>query len=152
MTIHESAPAPDFAERVRRSFAGQPMMATLGAELLRVVAGEVDIALPVSDPIKQQHGFVHAGAVSTIADTACGFAALTLMPAGSGVLTTEFKLNLMAPATGERLVAKGRVVKAGRTLIVALAEVFAEAEGRSRLVALMTASLMTVTGRDGVVD
>lgn len=143
---------PGFAARVERSFAAQPMMATIGAVLLRVAPGEVEIALPVAHPVKQQHGFVHAGAVATIADNACGFAALTLMPAGAGVLTTEFKLNLMAPATGERLVAKARVVKAGRTLIVALAEVFSEVEGRQRLVALMTASLMTVTGRDGVTD
>lgn len=139
-------------DRVTRSFAAQPMMATLGADLVRVASGEVDIALPVARHVMQQHGFVHAGAVSTIADTACGFAALTLMQPGTGVLTTEFKINLMAPAVGERIVAKGRVVKAGRTLMVAQADVFAEADGRSRLVALMTASLMVVTGREGVVD
>jgi uncharacterized protein (TIGR00369 family) len=147
-----AAKDPGFAERVRRSFAAQPMMATIGALLERVEPGAVDIALPVAPHIRQQHGFVHAGAVSTVADTACGFAALTLMPAGAGVLTTEFKINLMAPAAGERLLARGRVIRSGRTLIVTQAEVFAEAGGASRLIALMTATMMTIEGRDGIVD
>jgi uncharacterized protein (TIGR00369 family) len=88
-------------------------METIGARILRVAPGEVDIELPVTPRVTQQHGFVHAGAVSAIADSACGFAALTLMAPNAGVLTAEFKVNLMAPAAGERLVAEGRVVKAG---------------------------------------
>lgn len=150
-----NAPAPkdpDFAARIRRSFAAQPMMATIGAALERVEPGAVDISLPVAPHIRQQHGFVHAGAVGTIADTACGFAALSLMPVGAGVLTVEFKMNLMAPATGETVVARGRVVKAGRTLIVTQAEVVAVSGGRERVVALMTATMMTIEGRDGIAD
>ena len=105
-----------------------------------------------SPAISQQHGFVHAGAVSAIADSAAGYAALSLMPPGRGVLTTEFKINLVAPAAGDRILARGRVVKAGRTLTLAQAEVFAESEGRERLVAFLTATLMAVEGRAGVSD
>jgi uncharacterized protein (TIGR00369 family) len=143
---------PDYERRVGASFAKQNIMATIGAVLTRVAPGEVEITLPVADHIGQQHGFVHAGAVATIADSAAGYAALSLMPPGAGVLTTEFKINLMAPAAGERLIARGRVVKAGRTLTISLAEVFAEADGKTRLIALLTASMMTVQGRDGISD
>src|SRR5687767_10105790 len=115
---------PDFAGRAARRFRRPGLVGAIGAQILRVAPGEVDIALPVTPKVTQQHGFVHAGAVSAIADSACGFAALTLMPASAGVLTAEFKVNLMAPAAGERLVAEGRVVKAGRMLTVAQAEVF----------------------------
>lgn len=143
---------PGYAERVRRSFGNQGIMGTIGASLVRVAPGEVEIALPISPAISQQHGFVHAGAVATIADSAAGFAALTLMPASAGVLTAEFKINLLAPASGERLRAFGRVVKAGRTLTVAQAEVRAERAGESRTVALLTATLVAVEGRDGIAD
>lgn len=152
MSTSFAAKDPDFAGRVRRSFAQQSLMGTIGAVLEAVEPGLVEIALPVAPHILQQHGFVHAGAVSTIADTACGFAALTLMKPGAGVLTVEFKMNMMAPATGTKLVASGRVVKAGRTLIVTQAEVFAYADGSGRTVALMTATMMTIEGRDGIVD
>ncbi len=148
----DGAEDPAFADRVTRSFARQGIMATLGATLERVAPGEVEIALPVGPAVSQQHGFAHAGAVATIADSAAGYAALTLMPAGVGVLTAEFKINLMAPAAGERLVATGRVVKAGRTLTVAQGEVHAEAGGERRLVALLTATLMAVEGRSGISD
>lgn len=141
-----------FAARVARSFARQGIMATIGATLERVAPGEVEIALPVGPAVSQQHGFAHAGAVATIADSAAGYAALTLMSASAGVLTAEFKINLMAPAAGERLVAHGRVVKAGRTLTIAQSEVHAEADGHRRLVALLTATLMAVEGRDGISD
>jgi uncharacterized protein (TIGR00369 family) len=147
-----TAKDPGYAERVARSFSRQGLMETIGASLLRVAPGEVDIALPVTPKVSQQHGFTHAGAVSTIADSACGFAALTLMSPTAGVLTAEFKINLMAPAAGERLVACGRVVKPGRTLTVAQAEVFAETGGERKLVALMTATLVAVEGREGVAD
>ncbi len=143
---------PGYAERIARSFNKQGLMGTIGASLARVAPGEVEIVLPVAPKVSQQHGFTHAGAVSTIADSACGFAALTLMPPTAGVLTAEFKINLLAPAAGEQLVACGRVVKPGRTLTVAQAEVFAEASGTRTLVALMTATLVAIEGRDGVAD
>lgn len=143
---------PDFAGRVGRSFTQQSMMATIGAVLERVEPGAVNIALPAAPHILQQHGFIHGGAISTLADTACGFAALSLVRPRVGVLTVEFKMNMMAPATGTRLVAQGRVVKAGRTLIVTQADVFAEADGSRRAIALMTATIMAVEGRDGIVD
>jgi uncharacterized protein (TIGR00369 family) len=143
---------PDYAARVTRSFAKQGIMTTIGATLERVAPGEVEIALPIGPAVSQQHGFAHAGAVATIADSAAGYAALTLMPPSAGVLTAEFKINLVAPASGERLVAVGRVVKAGRTLTIAQSEVHAEAAGHRRLVALLTATLMSLEGRDGIAD
>jgi len=102
--------------------------------------------------ISQQHGFVHAGAVSAIADTAAGYAALTMMPMDRGVLTTEFKINLLAPARGERIIARGRVVRAGRTLTLAQTEVFGANEGKEQLVALLTATMMAIEGREGIAD
>ncbi|MFD0848164.1 PaaI family thioesterase [Sphingosinicella sp.] len=139
-------------ERIRASFAKQGLMRTLGATLVDVAPGAVEIALRPDPAVSQQHGFVHAGAVSAIADTAAGYAALSLMPAGRGVLTTEFKINLVAPAMGDRIVARGKVIKAGRTLTLAQAEVFAESGGQARLVALLTATLMAIEARDGIVD
>ena len=139
-------------QRVRSSFAKQGLMTTLGAALESVSPGTVEIALYPRADISQQHGFVHAGAVSAIADTAAGYAALTLMPAGAGVLTTEFKINLLAPASGDRIVAVGKVIKAGRTLTIAQSEVFAENGGQSKLIALLTATLMTLQGKQGVSD
>jgi len=139
-------------ERVRSSFAKQGLMATLGATLGNVLPGMVEIALRPHPAISQQHGFVHAGPVSAIADSAAGYAALSLMPADAGVLTTEFKINLLAPAVGERILARGRVVKAGRTLTLAQAEVFAETVGQEKLIALLTSTLMAVKGRDGISD
>ncbi|MEE1613617.1 PaaI family thioesterase [Microvirga sp. CF3016] len=110
---------PGYEARVRTSFASQGMMATLGASLVRVSPGLVEISLPACRAVSQQHGFVHAGAIASIADSAAGYAALTLMPPGAGVLTAEFKINLMAPGIGERMTARGRVIKAGRTLTLA---------------------------------
>ncbi len=127
-------------------------MRTLGATLGDVAPGLVEIAIRPDPAISQQHGFIHAGAVSAIADSAAGYAALSLMPAGRGVLTTEYKINLLAPAAGDRILARGRVVKAGRTLTLAQTEVFAERDGREKLIALLTATLMTVEGRDGISD
>jgi uncharacterized protein (TIGR00369 family) len=126
--------------RVRDSFARQTIMATLGAEIAAVRAGEVEIVLPFSDRILQQHGFVHAGAVATIADSACGYAGLTVMPRDAAVLTTEFKINLLSPAKGDRLRAVGRVIRNGRTLVITMGEVFAESAGVSKQVALITAT------------
>jgi len=138
--------------RIEDSFDKQGLMKTLGARLGAVAPGCVEIHLVPSAAVSQQHGFVHAGAVSAIADSAAGYAALSLMPEGTGVLTTEFKINLLAPAMGERIIARGRVVKSGRTLTLAQAEVFALANGREKLVAFLTATMMTVHGREDVAD
>jgi len=132
--------------RVRESFARQPLMQTLGARLVRVALGEVDIELPVAAHLTQQQGFLHAGAVTAVADSACGYAALTLMEPGLEVLTVELKINLLAPAAGERVLAQGRVVRAGRTLTVCRGEVQALAGGEERHVATMTATLIAVGG------
>lgn len=125
-------------------------MATIGASLERVEPGEVDIRLPIHAGLTQQHGFVHAGAVASIADSACGYAAFSLMPADAGVLAVEFKINLMAPAAGDYLIARGKVIRAGRTLNVCQADVVAFADGQEKTVAMLTATVMTVTGRPGV--
>lgn len=127
-------------------------MQTLGATLGTISPGLVEITLRPDPAISQQHGFVHAGAVAAIADSAAGYAALSTMPPGTGVLSTEFKINLLVPAIGDRIVARGRVVKAGRTLTVAQSEVFAETGGQEKLIALLTATMMTVEGRDGIAD
>lgn len=141
-----------YEARVRESFARQGIMGTLGATIVSVEPGRVAIALPVVPAVSQQHGFAHAGAVATIADSACGYAALTLMPAEVGVLTAEYKINLMAPAAGERLVATGTVIRSGRLLSVAQAEVVAERGAERKVVALLTATLVAVAGRDGIAD
>src|SRR5262245_27574856 len=107
---------PNYAERVRASFGRQHAMEFLGAQLRAVEPGETEIVLPFREELSQQHGFIHAGIVTAIADSACGYAALSLMPSGVGVLTVEFKVNLLHPASGGRLVARGQVVKPGRTL------------------------------------
>jgi uncharacterized protein (TIGR00369 family) len=142
----------DPLERVRASFAKQGLMATLGATLEHVSPGAVEISLRPHPAISQQHGFIHAGALSAIADSAAGYAALTLMPPGRGVLTTEFKINLLAPATGDRVVARAKVIRAGRTLTLAQAQVVSETGGEATLVAFLTATLMSIEGRDGVSD
>jgi uncharacterized protein (TIGR00369 family) len=136
--------------RIAESFQRQRLLATLGARLLRVADAEVDVELPWSESIQQQHGFVHAGAIATVADSACGYACLTRMPEGSAVLSIEFKINLLAPAVGESFVARGRVVRVGRTVGVATAEVFAHAAGKPETcVALMQATMMRVEPRNG---
>jgi uncharacterized protein (TIGR00369 family) len=149
---HPAPRDPAFQARIQASFSKQGLMTSLGASLVHVAPGAVEIALPASPSVSQQHGFVHAGALAAIADTAAGYAALSLVPAGVGVLTTEFKINLVAPAKGERVIARGRVVKAGRTLTLAQTEVFAESAAGEKLVALLTATLMVIEGRDGISD
>lgn len=142
----------DFAARVRASFAKQTIMETIGASLLRVAPGEVDIALKVAPHLCQQHGFVHAGVISIIADSACGYAAFSLMPAGIGILTVEFKINLLAPAAGERLIARAKVIRAGRAITVAQAHVTAEDGGEGKVCAVMTGTLMGLEGRTDLTD
>jgi uncharacterized protein (TIGR00369 family) len=143
---------PQVERRVRESFARQVAMTTIGATIAAVRAGEVEIVLPFSDALTQQHGFIHAGVVAMIVDTACGYAALTVMPADAAVLTTEFKLNLLSPAKGERLRAVGRVVRPGRKLVVCLGDVYAEEGAQAKQVALMTASMMVVDTGTGLRD
>jgi len=142
---------PSFAARVHRSFARQPFLASLGARVTRVEPGEVEIELPFRADLTQQHGYLHAGVVTTLADNAAGYASLTLMPPGAAVLTAELKLNLLAPARGERFLARGRVVKPGRTLFVAAGDVFAVEGGSERHVATMLATMAVVEGR-GISD
>jgi uncharacterized protein (TIGR00369 family) len=136
-----------YAERVRRSFARQGAMAYIGAALAQVEPGYCAITLVPRPELSQQHGYVHAGIVSALVDSAGGYAAYTLFPEDSSVLTVEFKLNLLAPAQGERLMAEGFVVKPGRRLAVTRGEVHAEAGGERRLVALMQQTLMVMHGR-----
>lgn len=137
-------------DRIAESYCRQRLLSTLGARLVRVADGEVDIELPWAETIQQQHGFVHAGALATIADSACGYACLTRMPEGSAVLSVEFKINLLAPALGERFVARGRVVRVGRTVGVATAEVVALAASKpDSVVALMQATMMRVEPKNG---
>jgi uncharacterized protein (TIGR00369 family) len=143
---------PAFEARVRASFARQQMMATLGATLERVAPGEVDVRLPFRPALTQQHGFLHAGAMTTVVDSACGYAALTLMPPGAAVLSIEFKVNLLAPGEGEAVLARGRVVKAGRTITVCAGEVVALRGGAEKLVATMSATMMTVRDRPALAD
>lgn len=129
-------------------------MKTIGAELTRVEPGLVEIELPFSEALTQQHGFLHAGVVSTALDSACGYAALSLMPANAGVLSIEFKVNLLAAAKpGHRFLFRGSITKPGRTIIVSDGQAFALAPGSEpRLIATMTGTMMVVTDRDGVRD
>ena len=132
----------DYAAVVRDSFARQPAMATLGAQLVRVGPGEVDIGLPFAAALCQQNGFLHAGVVAAIADSANGYAAYSLAPAGTDVLAVEFKINLMAPAKGERFEARGRVLRPGRTLTVCFAEVIGFDGDDESVVATMLSTLI----------
>jgi uncharacterized protein (TIGR00369 family) len=141
---------PDFAERVRASFAKQGAMQTLGATLVELAAGRAAIELPWQQGLTQQHGFLHAGMVAVALDSACGYAASTLMPADAGVLTIEYKINLLAPAQGQRFRMHGLVLKPGRTITVAEGRAYAIDDGREKLIASMTATLMTITGRENV--
>lgn len=120
----------------------------MGAELIHVAEGEVDITLPYRKDLSQQHGFLHAGAVTTIIDTACGYAALTQMPEGSEVVTVEFKVNFMAPAVGDIFVAKARVIRAGKTLTVTQGDVYAitNETKKEKHIATMQATMFCVTG------
>ena len=138
---------PNYAERVRASFRLQHAMSLIGAEMALVEPGYVEIHLPHKAEITQQHGFIHGGVVGMIADSAAGYAANTLTPADTSVLTVEYKLNLVAPADGERLVARGEVVKPGRTLIITKAEVFAIRDGKWTLCALMQQTIMAMHGK-----
>ncbi|HEX2547283.1 MAG TPA: PaaI family thioesterase [Ramlibacter sp.] len=138
---------PAYAERVRASFAKQGAMHTIGATLAQVAPGRCVIELPWQQGLTQQHGFLHAGMVATALDSACGYAASSLMPAEAGILTIEYKINLLAPARGERFRMEGLVIKPGRTITVAEGRAYALDRGREKLIATMGATLMTITGR-----
>jgi uncharacterized protein (TIGR00369 family) len=142
---------PDFEEAVRDSFAKQQLMSTIGARLTSVRAGAIEIRVPFRSDLTQQHGFLHAGVVSSALDSACGYAAFSLMPAGVGVLSIEFKTNLLAPARGEELIARGRVVRAGRTITVSQGDAFMLQDGAEVAVATMIATIVTVRDRVDVV-
>ncbi|BAL22856.1 PaaI family thioesterase [Azoarcus sp. KH32C] len=136
-----------YAERVRASFDLQQAMTLIGAELAVVDPGYVEIHLPYKPEITQQHGFIHGGVVGMIADSAAGYAANTLTPADASVLTVEYKLNLLAPADGERLVARGEVIRPGRTLLITRAEVFAVKHEQWTLCAVMQQTIMAMHGK-----
>lgn len=138
---------PDWQVRVRDSFGRQGLMAHLGATLVGLEPGRVAIALPWRTELTQQNGYFHAGATAAVADSAGGYAGYTLFPAGTEVLTVEFKINLLAPARGEQLVAVGEVIKLGRTLTVCDLKVEAEADGRRILVATGQQTLMRLDAR-----
>lgn len=133
--------------RVRDSFARQGFMAHLGAKMTAVNYGEVEIRVPYREELTQQHAYFHGGVSAAIADSACGYAALTMMPADSSVLAVEFKINLVAPAEGSALAARGRVMRAGKTLKVCAADVFAVKNGAETLCATMLATMMELAGR-----
>jgi uncharacterized protein (TIGR00369 family) len=137
---------PNFERRVRDSFARQAAMALIGATMTRVSPGRCEIELPVREDLTQQHRYVHGGVVGMIGDSAGGYAAFTLMPVDSSVLTVEYKINMLAPAKGERLLAVGSVVKPGRTLSIVRADVYALEDGRETLVAAMQQTLMVMHG------
>jgi uncharacterized protein (TIGR00369 family) len=133
---------PSFAEEIQRSFNQQTVMALIGAELTRVDPGIVEITLPYRADLAQQHSYLHAGIVTTIADSACGYAAYSLMPPNSEVLSVEFKVNLLRPAKGETFSAVAEVVKSGKTLTVVRADVFSIDEGRRDLIATMLGTMI----------
>lgn len=141
---------PDFRARIAASFARQSAMASLGVTIMRLEAGEIELAMPYSAAFTQQHGFMHAGIISTALDSACGYAAFSLMPAEAAVLTIEFKTNLLAPARGELFTFRGSVVKPGRTITVCESEAFAHDGGKSTRIATMTATMMALFGREGI--
>lgn len=132
----------NFSEKVRESFAAQTVMQFIGAKLIRVEAGEVEIELPFRHDLTQQNGYIHAGIITTIADSACGYAAFSLMPPRTDVVSVEFKVNLLSPAIGEKFVAKARVLRAGKTLTVVQADVFALKDEREKQISTMLGTMM----------
>lgn len=142
---------PDYREIAIDTFNQQRAMKTLGISIARLEPGEVDLAMNFRDELTQQHGFIHAGIITAALDNACGIAAFTLMPAGAGILTVEFKTNLLAPARGERFGFRATVVKPGRTLTVCEARAYAAHDGVETLIATMSGTLMALMPREGAV-
>ena len=139
-----------FDARVRDSFNRQGVMKTLAVEITSLRPGEIELRMPYASTLTQQHGFIHAGIIATALDSACGYAAFSLMPADASVLTIEFKTNLLAPARGEQFVFKGEVVKPGRTITVCEGSAFAIEAGEKKLIATMTGTLMALFDRAGI--
>ena len=136
---------PDVETLIKQSFASQSLMQTLGADLTSISQGHVEIRAPILDTSRQQHGFAHAGLTFSIGDSAAGYAALSTLSANHEVLTTEMKINLLAPGKGEYLIARGRVIKPGRRLIVVQSDVFAVEDGAETHVAVMTGTMLPIT-------
>lgn len=141
----------DFERRVRESFARQQVMQTMGASLTLLEPGVVEIELPYRVDLTQQHGFIHAGIIATVLDSACGYAAFSLMPADAAVLSIEFKVNLLAPAKGELIKVRADVKRAGRNVTVCTADAWAIDAGKRKVVATMLATMMCVMGREDLV-
>jgi uncharacterized protein (TIGR00369 family) len=140
----------DFRRRIRQSFQRQAAMATIGAELTRVEHGMIEIELPFDVKLTQQHGMLHAGVISAALDSACGFAAYSVIDPDASILTIEFKVNLMSPGRGERFLFRGEVTKPGTTIIVADGRAYAITDGPAKLIASMTGTMMVVRGREGI--
>src|SRR5688500_2714312 len=141
-------PDADFETRVRNSFNRQRLMATIGASIAEVRPGHVALRMPFRADLTQQHGFLHAGTIAALADSACGYAALTLMPLDAAVLSVEFKVNMLAPAKGDAIVARADVIRAGRTIMVCRADVVALLGAEEKLVAAMQGTMMVVRDRN----
>jgi uncharacterized protein (TIGR00369 family) len=136
---------PNFESRIRESFSRQSLMQTLAAGITSLAPGEVEITMPMRAGLSQQDGFVHAGVITAIVDSACGYAALSLTPAGHEVLTIEYKVNFLSPAIGDLFVARGRVTRAGKTITVCSGDVTAQSGGQSNLIVSMLATMMVIS-------
>jgi uncharacterized protein (TIGR00369 family) len=142
-----ASPDPDFDAKVRDSFKRQPAMQLIGAALTALAPGHCEVRLPFRADLTQQHGFIHGGVVGMIADSACGYAGFSMMPPGASVLTVEYKINMLSPGIGESLIARGRVLKAGKSLVITQCDVFAVQNGAEKLAAVMQQTLMVMHGR-----
>lgn len=140
----------DFRERISASFQKQKAMATLGAEMTRIEHGSVEIEMPFDEKLTQQHGILHAGVISACLDTACGYAAYTVIDDEASILTIEFKVNLLSPGRGERFLFRGDVTKPGSTIIVADGRAYAIGDGPAKLIASMTGTMMVIRGREDI--
>jgi uncharacterized protein (TIGR00369 family) len=150
MTASFQPQDPQYAQRVRASFDRQAAMKTIGALIVDIEPGRAVIELPYSQALTQQHGFMHAGMIAAALDSACGYAASTLMSADAGILTIEYKINMLAPGKGERFRMEGVVVRPGRTITVVEGKAWAINQGKEKLIATMTATEMTILGREGI--
>ncbi|MTJ80859.1 MAG: PaaI family thioesterase [Telmatospirillum sp.] len=141
---------PNYVERVTASFGRQAAMTTLGIEISHLAPGEIELSMPLIEAYTQQHGFMHAGIVATALDSAGGYAAFSLFPDDAAVLTVEFKINLLAPAKGQRFLFRSKVLKPGRTLTVCEGHAYALDNGREKLIASMSSTLMALYDREGL--
>ena len=149
--MHQFEPKDsNFSERVKSSFGRQQCMATLGIEISKIEPGAIELIMPYAEPYTQQHGFIHAGIMSTAMDSACGYAAFSLMPLEAAVLTVEYKINFLAPARGEDFIFRAEVVKPGRTLTLCEARAYAIAAGEEKLIATMSGTMMAIFDREGI--